>query len=370
MHIDGISHVRKLAREVVMDIECVKRALLILVHHKVVILSDIFKFTNIYQLVDEEAWDILARPDVEHEMVAFSLYPSLLPYFLYPKNNELISNEDVSIMSSRGSETELIRSSAPSPIPMTTTTTATTTNTTNTVVSSTTPSTTTERLSSSSSSAKHGIVLPTSGGQLPSYRLLCTALISLIADLHPGHRLCHIVLQHRNKFLDNLFKIVDLVRLLAFLQHKEIITRVHEYPVYLGPDPMSQSMSQMSVGGNQQDNTITTTTDGTTAGSAPASSPSPATAGYYGTEHKFVKLSKKVSNKSIMSTGPSGSMTSIPSQHHMTTHDSLNLEAKKDWLNELVRLFDGRECLDYLCSKFEINHLDVLNHPHVHIVYK
>lgn len=49
--IDGVSHVKKLAaREAGMDADIVKRCLRTLIHYNCVILSDIMRFSNIYQL--------------------------------------------------------------------------------------------------------------------------------------------------------------------------------------------------------------------------------------------------------------------------------------------------------------------------------
>lgn len=49
-YIDGISHVKKIVYEVGMDIDSVKRSLRLLQFHGAIILTDVFKFTNIYKL--------------------------------------------------------------------------------------------------------------------------------------------------------------------------------------------------------------------------------------------------------------------------------------------------------------------------------
>ena len=50
-HIDGVRTAQKCASDAAMDIDCVKKCLRILLHYGCIILTDIFKFSNIYQLV-------------------------------------------------------------------------------------------------------------------------------------------------------------------------------------------------------------------------------------------------------------------------------------------------------------------------------
>lgn len=73
-HIDGISHVKKIVFEVGMDIDSVRRSLKLLLFHGAIIISDVFKFTNIYKLHTEEAISLLSNPTLMHEMRVFSAF--------------------------------------------------------------------------------------------------------------------------------------------------------------------------------------------------------------------------------------------------------------------------------------------------------
>lgn len=73
-HIDGISHVKKIVFEVGMDIDSVRRSLKLLLFHGSILISDVFKFTNIYKLHTEEAISLLSNPTLMHEMRVFSAF--------------------------------------------------------------------------------------------------------------------------------------------------------------------------------------------------------------------------------------------------------------------------------------------------------
>jgi hypothetical protein len=49
-HIDEVSHIKKIASLVKMDIDLVKRSLRMLLFHEVIIIVDIFKFSNVYSI--------------------------------------------------------------------------------------------------------------------------------------------------------------------------------------------------------------------------------------------------------------------------------------------------------------------------------
>lgn len=295
MHIDGVSHIKKLAREVDMDINYVKKSLLLLQHHKVVILSDLFKFSNIYKMVSDQSIEMLAVPEVEQEMMMFVVNATYLPYYM---------NEPTS---------------AATPIP-------------------------------------HPMNHPTSPSEIPSYALLCSAIISLITDLHPAHTVAQIVIKQKQKFVDNIFKYYDLVRLLAYLQYKEIVTRVNEYPVYMGQN-LNPSVTDTQSLLNLNDDLASHRypPSGMLTHEALESS------------HRFQRLTRKTTNKSIFS----GQTLNLHHGHHGHHHgSSLPTLSPEVVLNQVIRYLDGSECLDYICCKFEINHLDIINHPQVSIIYK
>lgn len=74
--IDGISHVKKIAKEAEMDIDCVKRSLTLLSYYQVVILSDVFKFSNVYKLHTDSAVSILTNPLIVQSMCEFGALDS------------------------------------------------------------------------------------------------------------------------------------------------------------------------------------------------------------------------------------------------------------------------------------------------------
>lgn len=74
-HIDGISHVKKIVFEVGMDIDNVKRSLKLLQFHGAILLSDVFKFTNIYKLNTDLAINLLSNTTLLNEMRTFSALP-------------------------------------------------------------------------------------------------------------------------------------------------------------------------------------------------------------------------------------------------------------------------------------------------------
>lgn len=76
--IDGVSHVKKIAKEANMDVDCVKRSLRILKYYDLIIISDVFKFSNVYKLNSERGAKLLADPNVLEQ----------IKDFIYPKNED------------------------------------------------------------------------------------------------------------------------------------------------------------------------------------------------------------------------------------------------------------------------------------------
>lgn len=89
-HIDGISHVKKIVYEVGMDIDSVRRSLKLLLFHGAILITDVFKFTNIYKVNTEEAISLLSNPTLMFEMRTFSAFVGKGSAHL-PTANQIIS---------------------------------------------------------------------------------------------------------------------------------------------------------------------------------------------------------------------------------------------------------------------------------------
>lgn len=305
MHIDGVSCIRKLAAEVDMDLAYVKHCLLLLAHHKVLILADTFKFSNMYKLVSDQSIDLLSLPEVEQEMLCFVVSPAYLPYYM----DHLLLGTGTGTSSAGTLGGPQAQGQGAQPLPM--------------------PSTGPMMMN-----------MP----MLPSPSLLCTAIMALVADLHPAHTIAEIVLKHKgmrtsSSHQHNFFKYYDVVRLLAYLQHKEVVTRVHEYPIYMGGGP---------AGGGVPD-------------SASTPAPPQMSSSTPETEHKqFPKLVRKMTfNKSCGGRDKDREAAAAAASANSSTR-----------LHDVIATLDGSEHLDHLCCKYEVNHLDIINYPNVHIIYK
>jgi hypothetical protein len=71
-YIDGISHVKKIVYEVGMDIDSVKRSLKLLQFHGAILMTDVFKFTNVYKLHSRAAVEKLSNTALMLEMRQFA----------------------------------------------------------------------------------------------------------------------------------------------------------------------------------------------------------------------------------------------------------------------------------------------------------
>ena len=89
-HIDGISHVKKIVYEVGMDIDSVRRSLKLLLFHGAILITDVFKFTNIYKVNTEEAITLLSNPTLMLEMRTFAAFVGKGHTHL-PTANQIIS---------------------------------------------------------------------------------------------------------------------------------------------------------------------------------------------------------------------------------------------------------------------------------------
>jgi len=71
--IDGISSIKNIAQESDMDIVTVSMALRILLFYRCIIMTSVFRFTNVYQLLPDAARRMLSHPTLLREMEEFSL---------------------------------------------------------------------------------------------------------------------------------------------------------------------------------------------------------------------------------------------------------------------------------------------------------
>ena len=63
--IDGVKHVTRIARDAEMDVDCAKRCLRALLFYKCVVVADVFRFSNVYQLQKRVALSPAVIADVE-----------------------------------------------------------------------------------------------------------------------------------------------------------------------------------------------------------------------------------------------------------------------------------------------------------------
>lgn len=98
-HIDGISHVKQIVQEVCMDSDIVKRSLKILLFYDMIIISDVFKFTNVYKLNTENAMSFFSNSTSMQELSSFATvkssphppsYHQLMNFLLHLQPNKTI----------------------------------------------------------------------------------------------------------------------------------------------------------------------------------------------------------------------------------------------------------------------------------------
>lgn len=91
LHIDGINHIKKIVEEVNMDIDFIKRALALLQFHGIIIISDIFKFSNIYKFNSETGLCLLHDARVIQSLLEFSCTsPALKDILMQTKAVDMI----------------------------------------------------------------------------------------------------------------------------------------------------------------------------------------------------------------------------------------------------------------------------------------
>jgi hypothetical protein len=262
LHIDGITHVKRIAEQAEMDLEFVKRSLTLLEYYGVIVVTDIFRFTNIYRLQTEYGLPALINPTLINEIIEFSLMRDPEVKNNNNNNNNSTSNNNNNNNSKSSANipipptsTSTASSTLLSPIPTTTTTTnnSTTNNTTNNTTNSTRnahnttppPPPSNDNNNNNNNSNNNN----TTSNNMEHYQRVKN-MISFLSKLQPGQTIGQILYDfiHDNNNKDhlqrNIFKGIDINRLLAAAQLSGLIIRHYEYPVYIESID-SKTMSSM-----------------------------------------------------------------------------------------------------------------------------
>lgn len=221
-HIDGISHVKKIVFEVGMDIDNVKRSLKLLQFHGAILLSDVFKFTNIYKLKTDLAISLLSNSNLLNDMRVFSAFPGtnklptvkqVVAFLMQLQPNRTIQQILLDAFDTNPGE------------PTAATATAATQRKSSKANEESSPET--KSVIGRRSEGE-------SGWSITSQQAAPSATTSSSTSSTAGATQLD---------LENL----DIARLLAFAQARGIIKRVHEYPLYV-PAPLQRNFSANSTG--------------------------------------------------------------------------------------------------------------------------
>lgn len=306
LSIDGVSHVKKIIQDVNMDSELVKKGLSLLMFYQVVVLTDIFKFSNIYQLNNDYGM-LLLHDSLTHRELA---------EFMLDQDNDLFSVTN-------------------------------------------------------SSHVNHS----NPAGNATIHQLPILPIIDLLLDLSPGKTIGDVILenvlaastgQEDKSSVKLSLQNIDFVRLLAFAQMKGIIRRIHEYPIYLPSTSVAWSSSG-NILADEAGISMSPIFDDIKVSSPPMNDKSGNNSGVFAetqaTHRPFAKLSrsKTVIGKSLLKENGTGS-----GGQSVFRSDNSNGVSISDILYEL----DGRNHLDYICCKYELNHVDIVNFPGVQIICK
>lgn len=384
MYIDGTSHVKKIVKEANMDAEFVKKSLGLLVFHGAIVMSDIFKFSNVYKLQDDDGY-CQAFNNVTDQ-------PSMSTY-----NNalSLLANQDLLIEIRDFACMEFIFNSALS----------------------------------------HGKSVDTKE-LLPSYIDIARFLLQLqpnksVAQIlldsyptsnippqeskneHHGHSRrpsrsrtnSHSQYAHEQSFDgDNMYdfepntagsatsnvepaeicdwlqklKNADLARIVAYAQMKGIIRRMHEYPVYIPVKPSDANSSSTP-------NPFTTMESPKDANrnAAPGTSPiahSLLSDNIAAEESKAVNVTANEGDGGVDSNGKAFNRlkskgTSVVGRAYLRDATESNTAANSKCAHhnniaDIVQQLDGTEHLDAICCKYDVNYHELVACPGVHIIYK
>jgi hypothetical protein len=205
--IDGISHVKKIALkpEASMDVEIVKQCLRILVHYNCVILSDILRFSNIYQLTAQGKEFVMNVGT--NKSASFHLLLELIRFC-----------SSVDQRPDGGSNSTLDKPSSPVRTALTDK---------DNLDYSHHGANNKDVVSRSVGQAAH-VSLPLSGNTPMTMKQYVRCIQRFLCALQPGRPFSAVI-----NSLGKDFKWygINIRRLLAYCQHRGIIRRVYEYPV-------------------------------------------------------------------------------------------------------------------------------------------
>lgn len=77
LHIDGINHVRRIVEDADMDMGFVKRSLALLEYYGAIVVSDIFRFSNVYKLNGDSGMSNLMDASIIADMTDFAFTPDI-----------------------------------------------------------------------------------------------------------------------------------------------------------------------------------------------------------------------------------------------------------------------------------------------------
>jgi hypothetical protein len=401
LYIDGISHVKKIAKEAVMDLDMVKKALSLLVFHGAIIITDIFRFSNIYALNED-----LYNGNV-------SLSSATKASLSADKHNVCHCADRLSLLGDPAILSEMRDFACMGYIAAYSTTNAANLNSVSTPGNPATSSTTKQSMSSGGTYFSESNSYPQQS-DIPSF----TDIIDFLLQLQPNIPISHVLLssiptvekngniptagqQKHNRsransktndgesavdigefdrsehsvaggisesinqcFMKRL-RNLDIARLLAYAQMKGIIRRVHGFPIYLPiksplPPPLeSQSPGVQRGLGSSSRNNSNLLLDSPSSGDDQDLSPIEQS-----THRGFSKLSRTgtvISNSFI--------------REHTSANTAANSRCKSGHsalpsIPEIIQMLDGSEHLDAICCKYDLNSQEVISHPNIHIIYK
>lgn len=379
--IDGLSHVKKISKDADMDPDFVKRSLSLLAFYDVVVIADVFKFTNVYKLDYEELSDLMSDPAGLFAMQEFCTVDSTVASD-HPTLDQILkfvfklrpgwSIRDILLeiaapssgpdaeASAKLEEDEDERqrayssSSGVSGYSTRTGVGGSNTSRSNSISNPPNYLNNTGISYNSAANAAMGVgrsgsfASAMSGGRTGSFASAGSATVSILTPT-PGEGLSGL-------------KNIDICRLLSFLCSKKVARRVHEYPMYVPPnecemkgaDAVSTTHRRESGGSGVGNSGGGDDNDLGRRQQQEEGEPGLSTATVE-SKHTFQKLSsrsKSVIGRNYLKTA--GETTS-----------SFPISIK-----EIVQSFQGDECLDSICCKYEVSFNDIVSYPGVYLVYK
>ncbi len=404
LYIDGISHVRKIAKEAVMDLDMVKKALSLLAFHGAVVVADIFRFSNIYT-INEDLYSI-SPTDTDGKNVGGNNLNSAL-------SDRISSLSDPAFLSELRDFACMGYIAAYS-----------SNNTVNSVSTPGNPTTTNGMKPNGTAFGETHTTaylydIPSFSDivdfllQLQSSKSIAQILLSSIpfsrgypirsnrsransrnfdgdsAEVSENDQSEHglpsdcplptsgaaSTSNGNNDLLNHCFmkrlKNLDIARLLAYAQMKGLIRRVHEYPIYvptkgeLVPHPyLSDSpggLRPLGYGSRDNSNPNLDSPSSTDESGKDGDITDIKTAD---SSRNFSKLARTRTVVSKAFLRDATSANTAANSRCKSSHHSLQS------IPEIVQLLDGCEHLDSICCRYDVNALDLVSYSGVYILYK